>query len=105
VWTKAKLAEAIPLKGTVLGGSNPLTATKFMKEKYVYVLKSDGDGTLHSVPSSFGVAVDTVEEAKRFVEEAEKAGWCFPCYAKVRIFSDKDEGIKWAYSEGGPMHV
>jgi len=76
-----------------------------MKEKYAYVLMSDGDGTMHSRATPFGVAVDTEKEAKRFVKEAEKSGWWSPEYTKVRIFTDKDEAIEWAYSESGPEHI
>jgi hypothetical protein len=68
-----------------------------MKEDYVYVLLSDGDGTMHSQATPFGVAVDSEAEAKRFVEEAKKAGWWSPEYTKVRIFSDKNDAIKWAF--------
>ena len=60
---------------------------------------SDGDGTMHSQPTPFGVAVSSEAEAKRFVKEATKAGWGSPEYCKVRIFSDKDDAIKWAFSK------
>jgi hypothetical protein len=85
------------------GGSNPSTPTSFMKEKYVYVLLADGDGTMRSSDTPFGVAVDTEEEAKRYVKEG-KVGYTHS-YAEVRVFSDSNEGIKWAFSKRGPMHV
>ena len=85
------------------GGSNPSTPTKFMKEKYVYVLLADGDGTMRSSDTPFGVAVASKEEAERFLKEG-KVGYTHS-YAKVRIFEKFEEGIKWAYSKGGPMVV
>ena len=68
-----------------------------MKTKDVYVLMSDGDGTMHSRATPFGVAVDTKEEAERYVQEAKAKGWWSPEFIKIRIFQDKDEAIKWAY--------
>ena len=70
-----------------------------MNETYVYVLLSDGDGTMHSIATPFGVAVTTEEEAKRFVKKAKEEGWWGPSYHKVRIFTDKDEAIKWRFSK------
>ena len=42
-----------------------------MSEEIVYVLLADGDGSMHSSDTSFGVAVTSKEEAERFVNE----GW------------------------------
>lgn len=56
---------------------------------------SDGDGTMHSIPTPLGIAVDTEEEAKRFVEDATKMKWWSPCYQKISIFKDKDEALSW----------
>ena len=66
-----------------------------MEEKYVYVLLSDGDGTMRSSDTPFGVAVTTEAEAERFVKEG-KVGYTHS-YAKVRVFDNKDDGIKWAF--------
>jgi hypothetical protein len=66
-----------------------------MEEKYVYVLLSDGDGTMRSSDTPFSVAVTTETEAERFVKEG-KVGYTHS-YAKVRVFDNKDDGIKWAF--------
>lgn len=60
--------------------------------KKVYVLLSDGDGTMRSQDTPFGVAVTTEEEAKRFVKEGN-FGYTHS-YEELYIFDDKDEGIK-----------
>ncbi len=67
----------------------------YEEEEYVYILLSDGDGTLRSIPEPFGVAVRTEEEAKRFVKE-DKVGYS-QGYEKVRIFDSAKEGIAWKY--------
>ena len=61
--------------------------------KEVFLLLSDGDGTTRSVDKSFGVAVTTEDEAKRFVEEG-KFGYTHS-YEKLVIFDNKDTGIKY----------
>jgi hypothetical protein len=66
-----------------------------MKENYVYVLLSDGDGTMHSSDTPFGVAVTTEAEAKRYLEDG-KVGYTHS-YAKLKIFDNKDDAIKWAF--------
>lgn len=63
--------------------------------KDIYVLLADGDGTMHSQPEPFGVAVDTEDEAKRFVRMG-KVGYSHS-YAKVRVFSTFKEGVDWKY--------
>lgn len=60
---------------------------------------------MHSRAEPFGVAVTTEEEAKRFIKEAKAAGWWSPEYEKVRIFKNKDDGIKWAFSKDGPQSI
>lgn len=67
------------------------------KETYVYVLLADGDGTMHSRDTQFGVAVTTEKEAKKFVKEG-KVGYT-NSYAKVRVFSKQDKACQWAFSK------
>ena len=57
----------------------------------VYVLLADGDGTMRSNDTPFGVAVTTEDEAKRFVAEG-KFGYSHS-YEKVKIFETKDEAL------------
>jgi len=49
----------------------------------IYVLLADGDGTMRSIDTPFGVAVTTEKEAKRFVEEG-RVGYTHS-YAKLTI--------------------
>jgi hypothetical protein len=63
--------------------------------KEVYVLKADGDGTMRSIDESFGVAVTTEEEAKRFVDEGG-VGYTHS-YEKLTIFDNKKDAIKHIY--------
>ena len=66
--------------------------------KYVYVLLEDGDMTLRSQPTPFGVCVTTEEEAKKFVEGKNKY---YYKYEKLAIFDKTDEAIKWKYYGDG----
>lgn len=78
------------------GKENIEIRPKNMKE--VYVLLADGDGTtMRSIDTPFGVAVTTEVEAGRFVKEGH-VGYTHS-YAKIRIFTDKDEAIKWAFQK------
>jgi len=63
----------------------------------VFVLLSDGDGTLRSKDEPFGVAVSTEAEAKRFVEEGN-CGYT-QSYQKLIVFDDKDEALKHAFNK------
>lgn len=67
------------------------------KEKEVYVLLSDGDGTMRSKDTPFGVAVKTEDEAKRFVSEGN-CGYT-QSYEKLTVFDDKDEAIHFAFNK------
>lgn len=64
---------------------------------YVYVLMSDGDGTMCSSDKPFGICVTTEEEAKRFVEEG-RCGYTHS-YQKLAIFVNKDDAIKHIYPQ------
>jgi hypothetical protein len=66
----------------------------------VFVLLADGDGTTSSSDSPFGVAVTTEEEAQRFVREGG-VGYSHS-YVKVRVFADKDAGLRHAYPKESP---
>ena len=59
----------------------------------IFVLLSDGDGTMHSKDTPFGVAVTTEEEAKRFVAKGS-FGYTHS-YEKLRVFDTFEEGIKF----------
>ena len=61
----------------------------------IFVLLTDGDGTIRSIEEPFGVAVTTEKEAKRFVEEGY-VGYS-QSYCKVKIFTNKDDVINWRY--------
>jgi hypothetical protein len=63
--------------------------------KKIFVLMCDGDGTLHSSDTPFGVAVDNEEEAKRFVKEG-KVGYTHS-YQELTVFSNKDDAIKHVF--------
>ena len=67
--------------------------------EYVYVLLADGDRTMRSSPEPFGVAVTTVEEAKRFLKDSIKteSDQHFYGYAKLKVFTNKDDALKWTY--------
>jgi len=67
-----------------------------MNDEHIYVLLADGDGTMRSTETPFGVAVRTEEEAKRFLKEGG-VGYSHD-YAKVKIFDNKDDAIKFAFS-------
>jgi hypothetical protein len=68
-----------------------------MSEKFIYVLLADGDGSMHSRDKPFGVAVTSKEEAIRFVAEG-KVGYTHS-YEELRVFDNKDDGIKWKYKK------
>lgn len=61
--------------------------------KEIYVLMADGDGTMRSQDTPFGVAVDTRAEAERFVRDGG-VGYTHS-YARVVVFANKDEAIAW----------
>ncbi|MEE9354186.1 MAG: hypothetical protein V3U75_01215 [Methylococcaceae bacterium] len=63
--------------------------------KEVYVLLADGDGTMRSSDEPFGVAVESEEEAKRYVE-GKGVGYTHS-YQKLTVFDDKDKAIHWVY--------
>jgi len=63
--------------------------------KKIYVLLADGDGTMRSSDTPFGVAVETEEEAKRFVKDGG-VGYTHS-YQKLTLFKDKDKAIRWKY--------
>ena len=66
-----------------------------MSEEIVYVLLADGDGTMHSGDTPFGVAVTSKEEADRFVAEGG-VGYTHS-YKTLKDFANKDDGINWKY--------
>jgi len=57
-----------------------------------YLLKSDGDGTMHSVCVPFGYAVETEEEAKAFVRDAN-FGYSHD-YMKITVLDTWKECVK-----------
>ena len=61
----------------------------------VYVLMTDGDGTMRSIDEPFGVAVTSEAEAIKFVKNGG-IGYTHS-YMKVRIFENKDDAIEWAF--------
>lgn len=63
----------------------------------VYVLMADSDGTMRSRDIPFGVAVTSKEEADRFVKEGG-VGYT-RSYETVRIFTDKDAAIEFAFGK------
>lgn len=66
-----------------------------IEPQYVYVLLADGDGTMRSTDTPFGVAVDSEEEAKRFVADGG-VGYTHS-YEKLRVFSNKDNAVLHAF--------
>lgn len=55
-----------------------------VRPETVYVLLSDSDGCINSIPEPFGVAVRSEEEAEKFVREVR---WGFrQNFTKVRVF-------------------
>lgn len=63
----------------------------------VYVLMADGDGTMKSVDEPIGVAVTTLEEAKKYVSEGG-VGYSHS-YQALRVFKSKDDAINWKYNK------
>ena len=63
----------------------------------LFVLLSDGDGTMRSSDTPFGVAVTTEKEAERYVEEGG-VGYTHS-YTKVCVFKDKDDALRHAFPE------
>lgn len=74
--------------------------------KEIYILKADGDGTMRSTDDTFGVAVDNIDEAIRFVEEGG-IGYTHS-FEKIVIFSNKDDACTYAFRrkdfENGIIH-
>ena len=65
----------------------------------VFVLLSDGDRTMRSVPEPFGVAVTSEAEAQRFVAESgDPANYS---YQRLRLFEDYDDACRSVY---GALH-
>ena len=58
----------------------------------VYILMADGDGTTRSRPEPFGVAVNSKEEAERFVKEGN-VGWN-QTYSEIKVFDNFESGVK-----------
>jgi len=63
----------------------------------LYILLADRDGTIRSLDTSFGVAVESETEAKRYVE-GKGVGYTHS-YEKLTVFKNKDEAIHWAYHD------
>jgi hypothetical protein len=63
----------------------------------IFVLLQDSDGTLHSIPRPFGVAVTTMAEAELYVEEGG-VGYEHS-YCKVEVFNSKADAISHALSK------
>lgn len=57
----------------------------------IFLLLADGDGTMHSIPEPFGVAVTSEEEAKKFVESKFSYR---DRYQKVTVFGTIQEAIE-----------
>lgn len=66
-----------------------------MTEEYVYVLLADGDGTMRSTDTPFGVAVRTEEAAKQYLKD-KGVGYTHS-YEKLRVFDTAKEGIDWKF--------
>jgi hypothetical protein len=64
-------------------------------EKEIYVLLMDNGGTTHSIPEPFGVAVETIEEATRFV--SERPGEYERGFSRVKVFSDWKSARAWRF--------
>jgi hypothetical protein len=54
----------------------------------IYILLEDGDMTLHSVPTPIGVAVETEDEARQFVQNGK-----YRQYQKIQVFKTAKEAI------------
>lgn len=68
-----------------------MTSENNMIKNEVFILLADVDGTLRSRDTPIGVAVNSEEEAKRFVSEG-KIGYTHS-YMKITIFSDLDDAL------------
>lgn len=65
--------------------------------KEIFILMADGDGTMRSRDIPLGVAVETEEEAKRFVQEGN-VGYTHS-YQKVTVFENKDEALHFLFGK------
>ncbi len=65
----------------------------------IYLLLADGDGTMRSINTPFGVAVSSLEEAQRFVLEGG-VGYTHS-FQKLTVFDNKDIAIEYVY----PKHT
>ena len=64
------------------------------KNKEIFILLADGDGTMKSIDEPWGAAVYTEEEAQRYVDHMQvaKAGIGYThSYTKVKIFKTYEE--------------
>ncbi len=63
----------------------------------VFVLLANGDGTMKSIDTPWGVAVTTEKEAKDYVKEG-RIGFSHS-YTKVKIFEKHEEAREAIYGE------
>ena len=63
--------------------------------KEIYILLADGDGTLRSIDTPWGAAVESEEEAKRYVTLGG-IGYTHS-YCKVKIFDSYEEAREAIY--------
>ena len=63
--------------------------------KDIYVLLADGDGTMRSSDTPFGVAVTSEEEAKKFIENGG-VGYTHS-YKKLTVFDSTEDAIEFVY--------
>lgn len=67
------------------------------RSREVYVLLADGDGTMRSIDEPFGVAVNSKEEAERYVK-AGGVGYTHS-YSKLTVFENHEDAIKFAFKK------
>ena len=65
---------------------------------FVYLLMEDSDGTLGSIPEPWGAAVETEDEAKRYIA---LGGTGYPrWYQRIKIYQTFEEAMHDAYHKG-----
>jgi hypothetical protein len=90
-----KMYQSTQVQNDILETKEAIEELEALQPKNVYVLLADGDGTMRSIDTPFGVAVTSETEAKRYV--LEKGIGYTHSYEKLAVFDNKDDAIKFIY--------